>query len=213
MIRLLIADDHAVVRAGLKRLISAAGDIQVIGEAATGPELLEKLHHHPVDVVLLDLSLGGSSGLDVLRQLKQESLRVPVLIVTMHPEEMLAVRALRAGAHGYLTKDTRPDLLLSVIRKVAAGGRYISPAVEDQLIVDVKAPEKLPHERLSNREYQILCMITSGQKLTQIARALGVSCKTISTHRLRILEKMQLKTTAQLIYYGVCNGLPTGDGA
>jgi two-component system invasion response regulator UvrY len=211
MIRVLIVDDHAVVREGLKRVLSAAGDIQVIGETATGAELLEGLRHHPVDVVLLDLSLAGGSGLDVLRKLKQNSLRVPVLIVSMHPEEMLAVRALRAGAQGYLTKDSRPDLLVSVIRKVAAGGRYISPAVEEQLIVDVKAPEKLPHERLSNREYQILCLISSGYTLTEIAQALGVSSKTISTHRVRILEKMQLKTTAQLIHYGACNGLPRRD--
>jgi two-component system invasion response regulator UvrY len=207
MIRLLIADDHAVVRKGLKRVISTAGDIQVTDEAASGPELLEKIRQQHFDLLLLDLSFGQTSGLDILRALRQQSIRVPVLIVSMHPEEMLAVRALRAGADGYLTKDAPTDLLLSVIRKLAVGGRYVSPTVEDQLAANLKAAEKLPHERLSNREYQVLCLITAGRKLTEIAQALGVSAKTISAYRVRILEKMQLKTTSELIYYGVTNGL------
>jgi DNA-binding NarL/FixJ family response regulator len=212
MIKVLIADDHAVVREGLKRIIAQAGDMQVVSEAATGQEVIEKLHERQADLVLLDLSFGERSGFETLMQIKRESSRVPVLVISMHPEEMVALRALKAGAHGYLRKDSPADMLLSVIRKVARGGRYVSPALADTLIAGLKpGHHSLPHDRLSDREYEILCLIASGRNLAAIANLLAISVKTIGTYRARILKKLGLKTTAQLIHYGVCNGLTRPD--
>jgi two-component system invasion response regulator UvrY len=212
MIKLLIGDDHAVVREGLKRIISEAGDMQVVGEAATGQEVIEKLRARQVDLVLLDLSFGERSGFETLMQIKRESSRVPVLVVSMHPEEMVAIRVLKAGAQGYLRKDSPPDMLVSVIRKVASGGRYVSPVLADTLVAGLKPGRHTqPHDRLSDREYEILCLIASGRSLPAIANLLSISVKTVGTYRTRILEKLGLKTTAQLIHYGVCNGLTRSD--
>jgi two-component system invasion response regulator UvrY len=210
MIKLLIADDHAVVRQGLKRMITEAGDMRVVAEAATGQEVLEKLRGGQVDLVVLDLSFGERSGFETLMQIRREARGVPVLVVSMHPEEMVGIRALKAGAHGYLSKDSPAELLLVAIRKVAAGGRYVSATLADKLVAGLKpGRHSRPHDRLSDREYQILCLIASGHTLAAIADLLAISVKTIGTYRARILEKLGLKTTAQLIHYGVCNGLTT----
>jgi DNA-binding NarL/FixJ family response regulator len=207
MIRVAIADDHAVVRQGLKQIIQDNGG-RIVVEAATGFEALAGIGKQPCDVVVLDVSLPGKSGLDVLRDLKQSQPKLPVLMLSMYPEDQFAVRALRMGASGYITKDSAPEELMAAIRKVISGGKYISPSMAEQLAETLTSDgDGPPHEALSDREYQVLRLIASGKSVSEIAELLALSVKTISTYRTRILEKMRLKNNAELIQYAIRNRL------
>ena len=207
-IHVLIADDHAIVRQGLKQILSETEDLLVTGEADDGVEALNLARQQPWDVFLLDVSMPNRNGIDTLKQLKKEFPRLPVLILSMHPEEQYAIRALKAGASGYLTKQSAPELLVTAIRQVASGKKYLSPAVAQQLAEAISdSSDKSPHERITDREYQVLVMIAAGKTLTQIAEGLNLGVATVSTYRARLLEKMGLKSTAELIRYGLEHGL------
>jgi DNA-binding NarL/FixJ family response regulator len=204
MIRILVADDHAVVREGVRRILADTTDLRVVGEACTGPEVIAQVATQPLDIVLLDISLPGRNGLDVLQHLKHAYPTLHALIFSMHPEQQYAVRALKAGAAGYLTKDSLPDELVTAVRQVARGGRYINSALAEHLFLEVTNGGNEPlHTRLSDREYQVLCLLAGGHTITTIATELALSVKTVSTYRTRILEKLQLKTTASLIHYAI----------
>lgn len=208
-IRVLIADDHSIVRQGLRQILSDTPDLVVAGEASNGVEVMQLVRDGAWDVVLMDVSMPDRNGIDALKLIKKEYPRLPVLVLSMHPEEHYAVRALKAGAAGYLTKQSAPELLVSAIRQVAAGKKYVSPSVAEELanaILD-DDDDRAPHERLSDREYQTLVMISSGKTLTQIADELNLSVKTVSVYRARLLEKMKLKNNAELTHYGLKQGL------
>jgi two-component system invasion response regulator UvrY len=208
MLRILIADDHPVFRRGLKQIVEEAPDLVVAGEAANGAEALQEARTDDYDVVLLDITMPVKNGVDVLSQLKHERPALPVLMLSMHPEEQYAVRALRAGASGYLTKESAPEELVAAIRKVSAGGKYVSASLAEHLASVVQsAGEAPPHSTLSNREYQIMCLIASGKTVSEAARELSLSVKTVSTYRARILEKLQLKNNAELMRYATQNQL------
>lgn len=208
MIKIFIADDHAIVREGLKQIVAETSDMAVTDEADTGHEVLEKVSENDYDVLVLDITMPGLNGLDALKQLRSQRPDLPVLVLSIHPEEQYAVRVLRAGASGYLTKESAPDELISAIRKVSMGGKYVTPSLAEKLASDLVVDGKKPlHETLSDREYQVLCMIASGKTVTEIAGELFLSEKTISTYRSRILEKMKMKTNAELIHYAIKHGL------
>ena len=204
MIRLLLADDHAIVRAGLREILEATGDIEVAGEATNGQEALNAVRSGRYDVAVLDLSMPGRSGIDLIKLVREEQPKLRVLVLTMHSEEQYAVRALRAGASGYLTKESAADELVAAVRRIASGGAYFSPETAQRLVLDVGGPsEELPHTRLSNREYEVFRMIVAGKSVTDIGSALNLSVKTISTHKSRILEKMGYTSQAELVRYAV----------
>lgn len=208
MLRLAIVDDHAVVRRGIRQILSECPDCRLVGEAATAAEALSLLRNTPCELVILDISLPDRSGLELLPQIRQEFPRVKVLMLTMHREEQYAIRLLKAGASGYLTKDGMPEELLTAIRRIASGGRYLSSSLAERIASHLgEDAERLPHERLSDREFQVLCLMAEGKSLTEIAYELSVSIKTISTHRARILQKTGFKNNAELIQYAVRNGL------
>ena len=208
MIRILVADDHTVVRQGVKQILADEKDMAVIDEAQDGAETLEKVLKQNFDVVLLDISMPGRSGLEVLEDIKDQRPKLAVLILSMHPEEQYAVRALRAGASGYLTKASAPQELIGAIRKVAHGGKYVTTSLAEKLISEMEIhTEKLPHERLSNREYQIMLMLAEGKSVSNVADELCLSVKTISTYRSRVMEKMGMKKNAELTLYAVHNKL------
>jgi two-component system invasion response regulator UvrY len=208
MLKILIADDHAIVRQGLKQIVTETRDMMVAGEASNGQELLNKIKEGEFDVVVLDITMPVIDGMDVLRQLRSERPRLPVLMLSIHPEEQYALRALRAGASGYLTKESAPDELVLAIRKVSSGGKYISASLAEKLAFELEVGrDQAPHETLSDREYQVLCLIASGKTVTDIAQELSLSEKTISTYRSRILEKMNMKNNAELTYYAIKNQL------
>src|SRR2546421_2963447 len=208
MIKVVVVDDHAVVREGLKRIIAENDGMMVSGEAADGFEAMQVLRKQPCDVVLLDITMPNKSGLDVLKELHAEAPRLPVLVLSMHPEDQYALRVLRAGAAGYVTKESAPAKLVQAIRKVVRGGRYVSPTLAEKLVYDLGTQtDKAPHEILSDREYQVLCMIGSGKTLTQIAEELALSVKTISTYRVRILEKLKMNNNAEMTRYAIKEGL------
>jgi two-component system invasion response regulator UvrY len=191
MIKIPIADDHPVVRQGLNQILADETDMEVSGEAANANELLEKVRREPWDIVLLDITMPGRGGLEVLKDLRREHAKLPVLVLSIHPEDQFGVRVLKAGASGYLTKDSATEELVKAIRKVCAGGKYISPLLAEQLAVRLDSDEpRSPHEILSDREYQVMCLIASGKRVGDVAKELSLSVKTISTYRLRILEKM-----------------------
>ena len=208
MIRILVADDHTVVREGVKQILSAQSDIVVEDEAENGKETLEKALQGSFDMVLLDISMPGRGGLEVLEDILKSRPKLPVLILSMHPEEQYAVRALRAGASGYLTKASAPQELIGAIRKVAGGGKYVTASLAEKLAEELDIDtRKLPHERLSNREHQVMMMLASGKTVSDIADELCLSVKTISTYRTRILAKMGMKKNAELTLYAVHNKL------
>lgn len=207
-IRILIADDHPVIRRGIRHIVATEEDLNVVDEADDGPALLAMARSVEHDLVLLDLSMPHANGLDVLKQLKRERPGIPVLVLTMHAEHQFAIRALKSGASGYLMKDAAPEDLVKAIRKVVAGGRYLSAYTAEQLASHLgDAFERAPHETLSDREYQVLRMIASGKSTRQIAEDLGLSIKTIATYRIRIFKKMHIKTAAELAAYVVRNRL------
>lgn len=208
MIRILVADDHAVVRQGVKQILSEVSDMSIKDEAQNGSETLEKVLQHYYDVVLLDISMPGRSGLEILEDIKNHRPKLAVLILSMHPEEQYAIRALRAGASGYLTKASAPQELIGAIRKVAGGGKYVTSSLAEQLADELEGDaEKNPHERLSNREHQVMLMLASGKSVSDIADELCLSVKTISTYRTRVMSKMGMKKNAELTLYAVHNKL------
>lgn len=208
MIKILIADDHAIVREGLKQIVVETSDMVVADEASTGHEVLDKVRNNEYTVVVLDISMPGGDGLNILKQIKREKHKLPVLVLSVHSEEQYAVRALRAGAAGYLTKESAPSELISAIRRVSGGRKYISPLLAEKLALDLESDREKPrHETLSDREYQVMCMIASGKRVKEISEELCLSVKTISTYRSRILEKMRMNNNAELTHYAIKHGL------
>ncbi len=208
MIRILIADDHTLMRDGLKQILSAAGDMLVTAEASDGFQTLASVRNEPCDLLLLDMSMPGRSGVELIKQIKAEKPRLPILVLSMHKEGEYAVRTIRAGAAGYLCKDSASLQLLSAIRAVAAGGRFISPEVAADLAFGlILGDERPPHALLSEREFQIFRRIAAGDGITEIAKRLNLSTKTVSTYKTRVLQKMQMTSIAELIRYGLKHGL------
>ena len=208
MTRILIVDDHAIVRRCLRELLSDEFPGAAFGEASDARQGLELLRKKEWDVALLDIALPGKSGLDLLKELKAEWPTLPVLVLSAHPEDQFAVRALKAGAGGYMTKESAPEELAKALRKIMAGGRYVSPALAETLALGViKDLTRTPHETLSDREYEVMSRIASGKTVTEIAKELLLSPKTISTYRTRVLEKLGLKNSAAIVQYVIRNGL------
>jgi two-component system invasion response regulator UvrY len=206
LIRVLIADDHPVVRRGLRRILEDEAGMEVMGEAQNAQETLDLASDKECDVLVLDIEMPGRSGLDVLKELKKRRPKLPVLVLSIHPEEQFAVRVLRAGAVGYLTKESAPEELIKAIKAVLGGRKYISASVAEELADELERPAgKAPHEALSDREFEVLEMIASGMTVSQIAKKLSFSVKTISTYRARVLAKMGMKTNAELTHYAIEN--------
>jgi two-component system, NarL family, invasion response regulator UvrY len=206
--RILIADDHPLFRAGLKETLSKEKDVQLIGEADNGLKALELARKQRWDVVLLDLTMPGTDGLEALQELRREQPKLPVLILSAHPEDQLALRLLKAGAAGYLTKDKAPEVLLAAVRKVLRGEKYISESLAAKVTLDAVTGAKAAlHEALSHREYQVMRMIAAGKAIKEIAAELFLSVRTVSTYRARVLEKMKMKTNADLIRYAMQHNL------
>jgi DNA-binding NarL/FixJ family response regulator len=207
--RILVADDHAIVREGLKRILAGDPSFALAGEAKDGHEALAAVRAGGFDVLLLDLSMPGRSGIELVRQVKAERPELRVLVLSMHDEQQYAVRAIRAGASGYLTKDAAPTQLLAALRKIASGGLFITPAVAEALALDLQAPagEALPHKRLSDREHEVFLLLAAGQSVTAIAERLHLSVKTVSTHKTHIHEKLGLGSLAELVRYAVTHKL------
>lgn len=204
MIKLLIADDHLLIREGLKKILREEPDILVVEEARNAQEVLDAARSKDLDLIVLDISMPGPSGLDVLTELRRLYPRLPVLILSMHPEDRFAIRALKAGASGYITKESAADELVKAIRKLISGGKYVSLDLAEQLAFSLNAEtDRPPHETLSDREYQVMCMIAAGKKMSAIADELSLSVRTINTYRARILEKMKMKSNAELIHYSI----------
>lgn len=208
MIQVLIADDHAIIRDGLKQIISFQPDMAVMGEAANGDEVLQKIRQGKPDVLVLDMSMPGKSGIALIQQVKASQPALPVLVLSMHQETQYAVQAIRAGAAGYITKNTASSQLIEGIRKVARGGTYILPQIAEKLVKQLHLPEpSLPHTALTPREFQIFQLLVEGHTVNEIAAALSLSNKTVSTHKANILQKMEIPTTAGLVYYALKHGL------
>ena len=208
MLKVLVVDDFPLMRRGVRDLVIEGFQNAKIGEAGNFHEMLDLLRRKPWDVAVMDISMPGMNGLDALKLVKQEFPDLPVLIFSMHPEEQYAIRMFKAGADGYLTKVSAPEELVKAIKKVHQGGKYVSPSLGEALAFTVKAgSEKPPHELLSDREYQVLCLIGSGKTVSEIANTTNLSVTTISTYRARILEKMCMKTNAELTRYAIQNGL------
>ena len=210
MTRILIVDDHAILRAGLKQMLSECPDIVVGGEAGNGIEALNKIRAEKWDVLVLDMSMPGRNGIELIKQIKGEYPKLPILILSMHTEDAYAVRALRAGASGYLCKDNAESQLEAAIRKVAGGGLFITPAVAEKLAVGMLQASREdgpPHTRLSDREYEVFNYLAAGEGVTDIAHKLNLSVKTVSTHKFRIMQKMNFSNVADLIHYAIRHGL------
>jgi DNA-binding NarL/FixJ family response regulator len=204
MIRIVLADDHTIVREGLKQLLAAAGDLEVVGEAEDGFAVIERVRALDFDLLLLDMSMPGKSGIELIKQVKAEKPKLRVLVLSMHEEHQYAVRAIRAGASGYLTKESASGQLVEAIRKVASGGAFISSAVAEQLALGAMPDAQgAPHEALSDREFQVFRMLAEGKSISDIAERLNLSVKTVSTHKANILHKMGLASTADLVRYAL----------
>ena len=204
MIRIVIADDHTIVREGLKQVLAAAGDLAVIAEAQNGAEVMQRVRELDFDMLLLDMSMPGKSGIELIKQVRNEKPKLRILVLSMHEEAQYAVRALKAGAAGYLTKESASDLLVTAIRKVAAGGAYITAAVAEQFALGAMADTSGPrHAALSDREYQVFEMLVAGKSITDIADRLNLSVKTVSTHKAHIMQKMGMTNHSELIRYAI----------
>jgi two-component system, NarL family, invasion response regulator UvrY len=206
--KILIADDHAVVREGLKQIIRKVIANSVLEEAVNGDETLDKIEKNEYNLVILDISMPGKSGLDILQELKDKKEKTNILILSIHPQEQYAIRALKSGASGYICKDSVYEELAIAIKTILAGKRYISPALAEKIVFDTKdGLNKPPHEKLSEREFQIMCKLAKGKSVKEIAGELFISDKTVSTYRMRLLEKMSMKNNAELINYAIKNNL------
>lgn len=204
MIRVVLADDHRMVRAGLKEILADTGDIEVVGEATNGHEVMARVRELLFDLLVLDMSMPGRSGIDLIRQVKSEKPALRILVLSMHSEEQYAVRALKAGAAGYLTKEGAADELVAAIRRIAGGGAYVSPETAQRLALGLEAgSERPPHESLSDREMQVFHMIAAGKSVTDIADTLTLSVKTVSTHKTRIMQKLNAHNQTDLIRYAI----------
>ncbi len=208
MIKILIVDDHAIVREGLSRIIQAEQDMVVAGMAKDGSEVIRLMLDNEADVVVLDISMPGKSGLDLIKDIKQVQPLIRILMLSMYPEERFAMRSLKAGASGYLTKEMAPEEIVTAIRTIYSGRKYITSALADMIADELQNPsEKVPHEMLSDREFEVLCMLAIGKPVVEIAATLSLSESTVSTYRMRILQKMNLKNNSDLIHYGIEHGL------
>jgi two-component system invasion response regulator UvrY len=206
--RILICDDHPIVRKGLREILEQGGASATIGEAASAAEALDLARKKSWDAVVLDITMPGRSGLELLKQLREERPNLPVLVLSVHPAEQYAVRVLRAGAAGYLTKESAPEELVTAVRRIVRGGRYISPSVGETLVADLGRPAgQLPHHGLSDREFEIMRLLASGKRVSEIAAERNLSVKTVSTYRARILQKLNLRTTAEIMRYAITQGL------
>lgn len=214
MKRILVADDHTIVREGLKQILAKSGDLEVAGEAANGNDVLKMVREQEWDMLVTDMSMPGRSGIELIKLVKEARPKLPVLVLSMYGEDQYAVRAIRAGASGYLNKESASEQLVSAIRKIAAGGVHVSPAVAEALFKNVRdnAPEK-PHERLSDREFQVLQLLVTGKSVSDIGAQLNLSPKTVSTHKTRLLEKMRMTNNAELIRYAIEHGIVASDAA
>lgn len=208
MINILIVDDHAVVREGLKRIFQSELDMHVAGMAFDSAGAVRFMMDTPVDVVVLDISMPGKNGLDVIKDLKLIQPELRILILSMYPEERFAMRSIRAGASGYLTKEMAPEEIVTAVRKINSGVNYITPSLANIIATELQHPtDKAPHELLSEREFEVMCLIASGKPVIEIAASLTIGESTVSTYRNRVLTKMKLKTNSELIHYGIVNGL------
>ena len=208
MISIIVVDDHPIVRQGLKQILSEEPDMAMVGEAQNSQEVLDLIRKQDWDAVVLDITMPGRGGLDILKEIKHERPKLPVLMLSVHPEDQYAVRALKAGASGYLNKESAPVELVRAIRKILRGGKYISSTLAEKLAFNLEVEaEKPPHESLSDREYQVMLMIASGKTTSAIAEEMSLSIKTVSTYRSRILEKMKMKSNVDLTYYVMKNNL------
>ncbi|TFH36695.1 MAG: response regulator transcription factor [Dehalococcoidia bacterium] len=203
-VRLLIADDHAVVRQGIRQILSDAPEMQIVAEASTGLEALELVRNERVDVVILDLSMPGLSGMETVKRIRQDCPNVPILVLSMHSEEQYAVRAIRSGAAGYLTKDSAPEELVAAVRSVARGHKYVTETLAERLAFEIeRGSDRLAHETLSDREYQVMLLMAEGLRGQDIAERLALSSKTVSTYRARLLRKMNIGSSAELTRYAL----------
>jgi two-component system invasion response regulator UvrY len=208
VIRVLIADDHAIVRGGLKEILLRELEGVTCGEAENGQQVLDQIESQDWDLLILDITMPGRGGLDVLKTVKESRPRLPVLVLSMHPEDQYGKRVLKAGASGYMNKESAPEELIKALRKLLGGGRYVSAALAESLASDLSPDAgRAPHERLSDREFEVLRQLASGKTVTQVAEALHLSVPTVSTYRARILEKMRMSTTAELMHYALRNHL------
>ena len=208
MIRILIADDHPLILKGLKLLIDEESDMKIVDIATDGSEALKKLRANKYDIAVMDISMPKKTGVEILDELKYEKIKTPILILSVYPEEQYAMRLIKTGASGYLTKDTAPEELVTAIRKIVSGGKYISKNLTSKMIEEITEPtHKKPHELLSNREFRVMCLIATGKSLKEIGDELNINIKTVSTYRTRLLEKMKMETNAQLTRYAMENKL------
>ena len=208
MINILIVDDHAIVREGLKTILKLETGIAVVGMAKNAAEALKLVSSNKPDVIILDISLPGRNGLEIIKDVKKIQPHVKIIMLSIYPEDRFAIRAFKAGASGYLTKEMAPEMIVEAIRKVSTGGKYITPAIAEKLADELnELNDKSPHERLSDREFDVMCMVGSGKSLIEIAEKLGISDRTVSTYRTRILKKMNLKNNSEIIHYVINNGL------
>jgi DNA-binding NarL/FixJ family response regulator len=208
MIKVFIADDHIVVREGLKQIIAETPDMVVVDEASSGPEVLDKVKKNECDVLVLDITMPGKGGLDIIKELKGQNTHFPVLILSMHPEKQFAVRALKAGASGYLTKESATEELIAAIRRISQGRKYVTPSLAEKLAFHLEVDTVKPsHEILSDREYQVMRKIASGKSINEIAEELFLSPRTVSTYRARIMEKMNVRNNVELTRYAMRHGL------
>jgi len=208
LIRIVIADDHAIVRAGLKRVVEEVPDLQVVGEAADGTEVMQRVRELEFDVLVLDLSMPGRSGMELIKLVKSERPRLRILVLSMHQESQYAVRAIKSGASGYLSKDSAPEQLEQALRKIAAGGAYVSAEVAEQLALGAMPhSEAAPHAALSDREFQVFRMLVAGTSVTEIASELHLSVKTVSTHKAKLMQKLGVHNQSDLVRYAIKHGL------
>ena len=208
MLKILIADDHPVVRQGVKQILTEELQLKQFGEARNAREVLENVSKKKWDILILDINLPDMNGLEILRQLKKVHPDLPVLVLTVFDEDQIAIRVLKAGAAGFVTKETMPNELIAAVKKIHSGGKYVSPSLAEKLVFNIYAEDEKPvHHKLSNREYQVICLIAAGKSVKQIAEELYLSIQTIRTYRTRILEKMEMNTDAELIHYAIQHGL------
>lgn len=208
MINILIADDHAIVRQGLRQMAAIAPDLVCAGEARNGHEVLSQIHEREFQLLLLDLTMPGPSGIELIRRVRHEKPNLPILVLSMHCESQIATRVLKAGASGYVTKDNEPEVLIAAIRKVAAGGHYIDPLLAEKIVFEEGANrERPPHEVLTDREYEVLRLFAAGNSINDIASRLCVSAKTITTHKIRLMRRLDIHNNAELIRFALEHGI------